>query len=96
MRLRGHGKLLPASEPRIRIRFDDIDLAIGSKAHVNASVISQLQSAIRGQSRILQPLPRIGIQIFGDLRFGQLVNFAVLFELDVVACNARSSLGQAR
>jgi len=92
---RRHGKLLPARQPRIRIRFDHIHIAVRSQPHVDASVISQFQRAICGQRRVLQAFRRFVVQIFSDSRFRQLVSFGIFLEFHIVAGDLRSAFRQA-
>src|ERR1700748_3517829 len=44
--LRGHGKLLSAGEPWVRVRFDDINFTLARYAHINAAIIAKLDGAV--------------------------------------------------
>jgi hypothetical protein len=52
---RGHGKLPPAGEPRVRICFDDIHLAFARYALVNTAIIAKIDGAM-GLDRDLREL----------------------------------------
>ena len=95
-RLGGHGKFLPAREPRIRIRFDHVDIAVGSEPHVDASIVAELERAVRGQGRVRQFLHCLFVEIFRDVGLGQLVDLGIFLEFHIVAGDLRCALGQAR
>src|ERR1700683_3111281 len=71
--LRGHGKLLSAGEPWVRIRFDDINLALARYAHVNAAIVAKLDGTIRLDRDLGEFGYGFFIEVLGDRRFRQLI-----------------------
>jgi hypothetical protein len=69
---RGHGELLAAREPWVRIRLDDIHLALAGYAHVNAAIIAKLDGAIGLDRDLGEPGYGFFIEVFGNGRFRQL------------------------